>query len=275
MRGSSAVEKQLRDKYQGRTLLIRNFYEGNHLRYDSGGMPTGSTTPGSWTADGFVQVNNIRVSAKGLTLRGSRLLAGASDMEGFYFIEDDKSPTFEINVRLDSGDITLEQANAALSRVFLTAADHIEELVPDYWKPCFRGTRHACHFSPKLLAVPGVSPPAATSDGSASEASAAGVDPSIVKIQPGKSAIPPKVINQYNPQFSEAARRAKVQGTVVLGLVVDASGNPTKIRILGPLGCGLDEQAVRTVESWRFRPAEKDGKPVAAEIAIKIDFHLY
>jgi periplasmic protein TonB len=67
----------------------------------------------------------------------------------------------------------------------------------------------------------------------------------------------------------------KYQGTGVLGLTVNQEGVPTKVYVLTPLGCGLDAQAVRAVEGWRFKPAEKDGQPVSVEIAVEVDFHLY
>ena len=91
----------------------------------------------------------------------------------------------------------------------------------------------------------------------------------------GHRVSPPKVLNQHEPAFSESARKAKYQGTVVLGLVVDPSGNPAKVHVMKPVGCGLDDKAVQTVETWKFKPAEKDGQPVAVEIAVEVDFHLY
>jgi TonB family protein len=58
-------------------------------------------------------------------------------------------------------------------------------------------------------------------------------------------------------------------------LVVEASGNATNIHIVSPLGGGLDEKAVHAVETWKFKPAEKDGQPVRVEIAVEVEFRLY
>jgi periplasmic protein TonB len=85
----------------------------------------------------------------------------------------------------------------------------------------------------------------------------------------------PRVIYETEPEFSEEARRAKYQGNCILGLVVDAKGHPTNIRILNSLGMGLDEKAIESVRNWKFEPGKKNGQGVAVEIAIEVDFHLY
>jgi periplasmic protein TonB len=93
--------------------------------------------------------------------------------------------------------------------------------------------------------------------------------------RPGRGVTAPRVIYQTDPEFSEEARKAKYQGTCVLGLVVDATGRPTNIRVLNALGMGLDEKAIESVRNWKFEPGQKDGHPVAVEIAVEVDFHLY
>lgn len=85
----------------------------------------------------------------------------------------------------------------------------------------------------------------------------------------------PRVIYQVDPEFSEEARKAKYQGTCTLMLVVDANGRPTDIRVANSLGMGLDEKAIEAAKKWRFEPAMKDGHPVAVQIALEVDFHLY
>src|ERR1700736_1847783 len=85
----------------------------------------------------------------------------------------------------------------------------------------------------------------------------------------------PRVIYQPDVEFSDEARKAKYQGTCTLMLVVDAAGRPTNIRVGSSLGMGLDEKAIEAVRKWRFEPAMKNGHPVAVEIAVEVDFHLY
>ena len=93
--------------------------------------------------------------------------------------------------------------------------------------------------------------------------------------RPGRGVSAPRVIYQTDPEFSEEARKAKYQGTCVLGLVVDANGRPTQIRVINALGMGLDEKAIESVKNWKFEPGQKDGHAVAVEIAVEVDFHLY
>jgi TonB family protein len=76
------------------------------------------------------------------------------------------------------------------------------------------------------------------------------------------------------PKYSEEARKAKWQGAVLLSLVVDATGTPTSIKIVRPLGLGLDEKAIEAVQQWQFKPGMKDGAPVPVQAQIEVTFRL-
>jgi periplasmic protein TonB len=85
----------------------------------------------------------------------------------------------------------------------------------------------------------------------------------------------PRVLYSPDPQYSEEARKAKFQGTVILWAVIGPDGRPKELRIARALGLGLDEQALEAVKTWRFDPAKKDGRPVAVQINIEVNFRLY
>ncbi len=90
----------------------------------------------------------------------------------------------------------------------------------------------------------------------------------------GGGVSPPSVILKVEPEYSEEARKAKFQGTVVLFIVVDEKGNPRELKVLRPLGLGLDQKAIEAVEKWKFKPGMKDGKPVAVQATIEVNFRL-
>ncbi|PYS20403.1 MAG: energy transducer TonB [Acidobacteria bacterium] len=85
----------------------------------------------------------------------------------------------------------------------------------------------------------------------------------------------PRAIYKPDPEYSEEARKAKYQGTVILGMIVDASGRPRGLKVERGLGMGLDEKALEAVRNWKFEPAEKDGKPVAVAISVEVAFRLF
>ena len=92
---------------------------------------------------------------------------------------------------------------------------------------------------------------------------------------PGKGGVSaPVPLYKVEPEYSEEARKAKFQGTVVLEIVIDERGYPTNFRFLNALGLGLDEKAVEAVRQWRFRPAMKNGKPVAVVARVEVNFRL-
>jgi TonB family protein len=76
-------------------------------------------------------------------------------------------------------------------------------------------------------------------------------------------------------EFSDEARRQQYQGVCIVSIIVDAHGNPQNPRVTRPLGMGLDEKALEAVQKYRFKPAMKDGKPVASYVTVQINFRLY
>jgi len=104
-------------------------------------------------------------------------------------------------------------------------------------------------------------------------ASPASVAPAAAqRIGAGTSA--PVPLYRIEPEYSEMARQAKYQGTVLLSVVVDTSGHAVNISVLRPLGMGLDQQAMAAVSQWRFKPGMKDGKPVPVYANVEVNFRL-
>ncbi len=100
-----------------------------------------------------------------------------------------------------------------------------------------------------------------------------GVGGGVFRVGGGVSA--PRALDTPDPEYSEEARKAKYQGVVVLWLIVDQNGKPRDIKVSRSLGMGLDQKAVEAVRNWKFEPAMKDGKPVAVQINVEVNFRLY
>ena len=84
----------------------------------------------------------------------------------------------------------------------------------------------------------------------------------------------PVPLRRVEPQYTEVARRAKLQGTVVLYVEVDRKGHARNIKVIRSLGSGLDEEAIKAVERWEFKPGERDGEPVTVAATIEVNFVL-
>jgi TonB family protein len=84
----------------------------------------------------------------------------------------------------------------------------------------------------------------------------------------------PSVVSKVNPSYTEEAKAAKIQGTVILSLVVNAQGHADDIQVTQSLDTQLDLNAVSAVEQWVFTPGMKDGHPVDVGVTIEINFKL-
>src|SRR5439155_21266705 len=86
---------------------------------------------------------------------------------------------------------------------------------------------------------------------------------------------PPTVIHPTrDPEYSEEARKARIQGEVALAIVVDVDGRPKNIKVVRSVGHGLDEESMRAIKHWRFNPGTKDGVPVPVQVDVTMNFRL-
>ncbi len=103
--------------------------------------------------------------------------------------------------------------------------------------------------------------------------SGGGIGGGVYRVGGGVTA--PRPIYAPDPDYSEEARKAKFQGTVVLWMVVGPDGRPRDMRVARSAGMGLDEKALEAVRTWRFEPGRKDGQPVAVLVNVQVNFRLY
>lgn len=263
---SDDVEGQLKSDYLDKVLTLRHFYKGDHLVFQSDGTLIGVAEVGPWTVDGQIAVTDIRVRDHALKIRGRRVFLVFDAKAKPYrdvlsLLEESNAPDreklkksfqkqeAEIDIGLNSQEPDLNEATTAMGAVFLTPGESMADIVPSFWRDYFEqheGLPRTVHHSGPLFRVSG----------------------------PGGVSAPHATYSP-EPAFSKEARAAKYQGTMTVSLVADASGAVRDVQIVKPLGLGLDENAVESVGKWKFEPAKKNGTPVAVELMIEVDFHLY
>jgi TonB family protein len=103
---------------------------------------------------------------------------------------------------------------------------------------------------------------------------ARGRDAVVTSDTPGPGVTLPQLLHKVEPEYSEEARKAKFQGTVVLYIEVDTTGKATNIHVLRSLGLGLDEKAIEAVGKWTFIPGKKDLVAVPMQAQVAVSFRL-
>jgi len=260
------IDDQLKSDYAGKTLTLRHFYSGEHLRFHSDGTLQGDAPVGPWTLDGQVAVEEIHVRDGLLVIKGRRVyLIFDSQLKpqdelttiGNYSgkLREDMEKTLsgrkaEIEIELSGEKLDEKDVSSAIHAVFLTDSESMMDIVPSYW----------CAYFAKQEGKPQSAP-----------------EPKgpIYKVNPRGGISAPHATYDPDPKYSPEAEELKRQGTVVLRLVVDSSGATRDLQIQRPLGLGLDEKAVAAVSTWKFDPAQKDGQPVSVAVAVEVSFYLY
>jgi len=90
----------------------------------------------------------------------------------------------------------------------------------------------------------------------------------------GNGITSPRLLSKIEPGYSEEARAAKLEGTVLLAVEVWEDGTAHNVRVVRSLGLGLDENAIDAVKKWKFSPGTKDGKRVRVSARVEVKFRL-
>ena len=144
--------------------------------------------------------------------------------------------------------VSFLQLSKALNVIFApTLDDSVIATLPDYWQNYF-----------------------ATKEG---KARAQRVDASVLR--PGGEVKAPRLLTVLDPASNDYAQKNNIAGMVFLQMVVDANGRPGSVRIVRPIGFGLDERAVDAVQHAQFQPGTLNGKPVPELVNLQVTFRIY
>jgi len=94
--------------------------------------------------------------------------------------------------------------------------------------------------------------------------------------RPGNGVSLPQVVKQVKAEYTSEAMQQMIEGTVTLDVVVKADGAVGDVNVTQSLDAvyGLDDEAVKAMKQWKFKPGTKDGKPVAVRVEVKMAFTL-
>jgi TonB family protein len=95
-----------------------------------------------------------------------------------------------------------------------------------------------------------------------------------VPLTVGGAVIRPVLLDKIEPQYTETARRVRLEGTVLVQAVIDEQGRVVDVKILKPLPMGLDKAGVDAVSRWRFQPATLYGRPVKVYYSLTVNFRV-
>jgi TonB family protein len=87
-------------------------------------------------------------------------------------------------------------------------------------------------------------------------------------------ALPAEILSKPTPTYTQEARNLRIEGEVLLEVLLQSSGNLRVLRVVRGLGHGLDDNAVRAAEQIHFKPATRDGQPADSTVVLHIIFQL-
>src|SRR6185312_2633046 len=270
----SDLEKSLTSKYKDQVLILRHPIDSNSQRYNSGGELLSGGKEAPWTVAAAIEINEIHITPDKLIIDGKRRVYGFDSRQNRLLpvkVKDKDKPRVKLEISLDSPLVSVDQVETILHRIFANNAGELTESVPVYWRS----------FLAKQYGVPNPDASQTVAQDSGGSNSAARDELNVVKLDP-KTIKPPRPVSTPDPSYSEVAKHLQFEGTMVLSAIVDVTGKVRQVRIVRPVGFGLDEKGIEAVQNWKFKPATHDGKPVAVErkpvaveIGLEISFNLY
>lgn len=245
------IEQHLKSKYAGRVLTLRNFYVSNWLRYTADGTVIGPEQTGTWTLYSAVEIKRMKLYPDKLRVEGMRraLLYVAKKRN---FEEARTDLPLAVEIELPSAPVDEKTVDALLTKVFVASRQQLQDTVPPVWSVFLEKLRVARNENSEVQC----DEPPGTSHSK----------------EPGVTAA--RILSKVDPDYTKVARVGKVQGKVILCMVVQRDGTVGNMEIKQPVGLGLDESAIDAVKQWRFQPATRDGNPIDLRATVEVSFRL-
>jgi TonB family protein len=238
----SALQSKLEAAWKGKVLQLRVFTDDDDISLDSSGKPVSNPKLGSWTTS-LLKVQSVTIEGDGLKITGKRFGIKFNGFDSQH--QQDLKKKITLHLAKPTGGWP---ASAEIERLlFVSSKAELQPLVPELW---------CQYFAP----CAGFAAQAATNN-----------PPQKI----GGKVSAPKAESTPDPDYSKYAKAVGFQGTCVLWMIVDVDGQAKQIRVVRPIGLGLDEKAADAVSIWKFTPATRDKVPLAVEMNVEVGFHLY
>jgi len=267
----SVAAKELENQHKGEILRVRELVADSKIRYDAAGHLTGKWHAGRWTWHSSVELVGVEAKGDILRIKANRLLLNydqasqrfASVRAGTIEIDIETAPDIHGNI-----DPTREW-----NKAFLTPTEDYPLDMQPYWRPfisCIvRPNTDECRYYEAELQKPDVY--------NIKPAPSSGWKPNYPGVYAlGGNVKPPQMLSKSEPEYTDIARQARVSGTVILEVIIRKNGFAEIVRVVRPLGYGLEESAAEWVlNKAKFAPATLNGSPVDVHLEIVVNFHLY
>lgn len=266
-----AIGVMLNNVYAKQTLIQRKFYIGDNIRYKADGQAINAGKEGAWTLDAEILVSSVQLTEQSLVIKGKRL--------NFLYDKEKEDLTpyigtdVEIDIETGPGTPSLSALQESITKVFVTGKENPATMVPDYWKD----------YLLKPNPQSGAAKEADSNPLANSEQLPGGIHAKILSVSADQlqaggdeekagNITWPKPLLMAEPSFTPQAMAAKIQGQLLMAVNIDATGHVTRESIIRPLGLGLDDNAAHAIQTWKFKPAMRAGKPIPVRAIVEISF---
>lgn len=260
----NSLQDALNHQYKNHIYNLRAARTAPAQQYDSLGNSQTASLLGPWTTHGRLLIKKIKLDPNRLIVEGQRSGVEFDTKKGIAVaVKLDQQVKLEIalNQPLDSAG----QARIVLSHVFAFKKEDFIASAAPLWQKYLTDHLDAYADDGQQMTFRAQAP------GGSKKVELSGVE--ILHVGNGVAA--PKPTYVPDPDYSEVARARRFQGTTVVDVIVGPDGRVHNVRLTRPIGLGLDELSVAKIMTWKFEPAMRDGKPVAVEVSVEVQFRLY
>lgn len=243
---AQSTEADLAARLLHHPVFLRGSWGEDKLRFDASGTPlkTYKTVPFTLAA---IDISKVRLDGDVLAIEGNRVGVEFRAPDEMRFVALGRE-----RIRIEVDGTSGQDFGPALDAIFARDLKDVPSACSGPWEKY--ADTHWLHQEQSVVTAPvDGKPPAKAAE----------------KVKA------PRVLKSFDPRFTPAARLLRFSGAVRVSLRVGSDGLPSDLRITQPAGLGLDEQAIASVEKYRFAPATRDGTPVPVELYVDVTFQIF
>jgi TonB family protein len=261
--GSTAqTEHDLSTELVRQTLVLRNYYTAQKLKYDAAGKLLSGGAPGSSPTDARVYIQQVRLEKNTLVIRGEHPISvfdpatGDTTLLGLH-------ERVDIEAQLPSDKPAYESAHAALDKIFLTTTEANAIACTEKEDQTFR------EVMLRMTQFVSAKPQQAATGGEPLQLCFPTGSRAYVA---GNGVTRPEEAKVYPPAYPQGQPRSDTKKLSNLAIIVDESGKPTSLIVVGSAATVFDLAAIQAVRGWKFHPGSYQNHPVPMAITVEVVF---